>query len=104
MARPAGRPIAARGVTVCDVREQFLARGGASNLSPRTVEWYGDRTGRFTAWWLARSVERAADLTVGDVDGFLIELREGGFASRNGERLRPGGQKPCAASATATAS
>lgn len=80
MARPAGRPFAAREVTVYDLRDQFLARCLAKNLSPRTIEWYEDRTGRFVEWCSARGVERAADLTGGDVDGFLIELRKDGLA------------------------
>ena len=80
MARPTGRPFAARELTVHDLREQFLARCLAKNLSPRTIEWYEDRTRRFAEWCSARGVERAAILTGGDVDGFLIELRKDGLA------------------------
>jgi hypothetical protein len=44
VARPAGRSRAARDVSVNDLREEFLARCRAKNLSDRTIEWYEDRT------------------------------------------------------------
>jgi hypothetical protein len=43
MARPAGRPIGTREATVAELRDEFLDRCRAKNLSVRT-EWYEDRT------------------------------------------------------------
>jgi integrase/recombinase XerD len=80
MVRPAGRPIAARTVTVHDLREEFLARCTAKNLSSRTLEWYEDRTRRFAEWCSDRGIERAGDLTGSDVDDFLIDLKGAGRA------------------------
>jgi hypothetical protein len=66
--------------TTYDVREQFLARCVAKNLSPRTLEWYEDRTGRFAEWCSAQGIKCVTDLAGGDVDAFLIELRREGLA------------------------
>ena len=55
MVRPIGRPMARKSVTLEDLREEFLAHCEARNLSGRTVEWYGDRTRRFTDWCFERA-------------------------------------------------
>lgn len=52
MARPGGRPVAAREGTIADLIEEFLDRCRAKNLSVRTIEWYEDRTRRFSDWCL----------------------------------------------------
>jgi hypothetical protein len=64
MARPAGRPIAVRAVTIHDLREEFLARCTAKNLSGWTLEWYEDRTRRFNRQApVARRARRRAATT-----------------------------------------
>jgi hypothetical protein len=50
MSDPSDGPMARKTVTLEDLREEFLAHCEARNLSGRTVEWYGDRTRRFTDW------------------------------------------------------
>lgn len=80
MARPAGRPLAAREPSVYDVREEFLARCRAKNLSGRTMEWYEDRTHQLCELWEARGSALACDLTLDHVDDALVALRRRGLA------------------------
>ncbi len=61
MVRPLGRPLARRAVTLDDLREEFLAHCEARNLSPRTLEWYADRTRRFTDWCVDREIAEPSD-------------------------------------------
>ena len=42
--------MAGKTVTLEDLREEFLAHCEARNLSGKTLEWYEDRTRRFTDW------------------------------------------------------
>jgi integrase/recombinase XerD len=80
MARPAGRPLAAREATVHDLREEFLARCRAKNLSARTMEWYEDRTHQLCELWAGRGSGLARDLTLDHVDDALAALRRRGLA------------------------
>lgn len=50
MVRPVGHPLHRRAVTVHDLREEFLARCQARNLSDRTIQWYEDRSQQFAKW------------------------------------------------------
>lgn len=79
MARPAGRPVAAREATVADLREEFLDRCRAKNLSVRTIEWYEDRTRRFSDWCLESGILRARDLTTDDLEAFILNLQAGPY-------------------------
>jgi integrase len=80
MARPAGRPRAVREASVYDLREEFLARCRAKNLSDRTMEWYEDRTLQLCDLWTARGAALASELTVEHVEDALVDLRERGLA------------------------
>lgn len=77
MARP--RSARTTEATVADLRDEFLDRCRAKNLSVRTMEWYGDRTCRFTDWCLERGILRARDLTVDDLEDFVLSLQAGPY-------------------------
>lgn len=79
MPRPAGRPIGTREATIADLREEFLDRCRAKNLSVRTIEWYEDRTRRFSDWCFNKGILRAQDLTTEDLEAFLLELQAGPY-------------------------
>jgi integrase/recombinase XerD len=76
MVRPAGRPLRRRAVTIHDLREEFLARCQARNLSDRTIQWYEDRSGQFVEWCTSREIILAGDLPCFDLEGFHLALRE----------------------------
>ena len=54
MARPRSTRMA--DATIADLREEFLDRCRAKNLSVRTLEWYEDRTQRFSEWCFDRGI------------------------------------------------
>jgi integrase/recombinase XerD len=80
MVRPVGRPMARKTVTLEDLREEFLAHCEARNLSGRTVEWYGDRTRRFTDWCASQGITAPSDLRWTDLEQFVLDRRRQGFA------------------------
>jgi site-specific recombinase XerD len=80
MVRPLGRPLAKRAVTLDDLREEFLAHCEARNLSARTLEWYADRTRRFTDWCANREIVEPSDLRWSDLQAFVLECRRRRFA------------------------
>lgn len=80
MVRPIGRPLARKTVTLEDLREEFLAHCEARNLSGRTVEWYGDRTRRFTDWCASQGITAPSDLRWTDLEQFVLDRRRQGFA------------------------
>ena len=81
MVRPVGRPLARRAVTLEDLREEFLAHCEARNLSPRTLEWYADKTRRFADWCLDREIDEPSDLQWADLQAFVLDRRRRGFAA-----------------------
>lgn len=80
MARPAGRPIAIREPSIYDLREEFLARCRAKNLSDRTIEWYEDRTLQLSDLWAGQGAQLTCELTLDHVEDALVALRERGLA------------------------
>jgi hypothetical protein len=76
MARPAGRPLAVREVSIYDLREEFLSRCRAKNLSDRTMEWYEDRTVQLCDLWAAQGAALACELSVDNLEDALVDLRE----------------------------
>ncbi len=81
MVRPVGRPLARRADTLEDLREEFLAHCEARNLSGRTMEWYSDRTRRFTDWCSAQGISVPSDLRWSDLEEFVLDCRRRGFAA-----------------------
>lgn len=79
MARPAGRPIGTHETTIADLREEFLDRCRGKNLSGRTIEWYEDRTRRFSDWCLDQGILQAKDLTADDLERFVLVLQRGPY-------------------------
>ena len=77
MARP--RTTRATEATMADLRGEFLDRCRAKNLSPRTLEWYEDRTRRFSDWCLERGILPARDLTTDDLEDFVLSLQAGPY-------------------------
>jgi integrase/recombinase XerD len=75
MARPAGRPIGTRQATIADLRDEFLDRCRAKNLSTRTIGWYEDRTRRFSRWCFDNGILLAQDLTTEDLEAFIRWLQ-----------------------------
>ncbi|MGH2572606.1 MAG: hypothetical protein ACRDGU_03850 [Actinomycetota bacterium] len=80
MVRPLGRPLARRADSLEDLREEFLAHCEARNLSGRTLEWYADRTRRFTDWCSDRGITVPSDLRWSDLEEFVLDRRRKGFA------------------------
>jgi len=79
MARPAGRSISAREATIADLRDEFLDRCRAKNLSVRTLEWYEDRTRRFAGWCFDSGILLAKDLATEDLEAFIRSLQNGRY-------------------------
>jgi len=77
MARP--RTTRTTEATIADLREEFLDRCRAKNLSPRTIEWYEDRTRRFSDWCFERGILRAKDLTTDDLEAFVLSFQAGPY-------------------------
>jgi hypothetical protein len=73
MVRPAGRPLARRAVTLEDLREESLAHCEARNLSGRTLEWYSDRTRRFTDWCSVKGISVPSDPRWSDLEEFVLD-------------------------------
>jgi integrase/recombinase XerD len=65
--------------TIADLREEFLNRCRAKNLSARTIEWYEDRTRRFSDWCLERGILKAQDLTTEDLEAFVLSIQAGPY-------------------------
>jgi integrase/recombinase XerD len=80
MVRPAVHPLRVREETLHDLRDEFLLRCQAKNLSARTIQWYEERTRLFVDWCEARRIERAAELTTSVLEEYVIELRASGLA------------------------
>lgn len=77
MARP--RVTRSLEATIADLREEFLDRCRAKNLSGRTIEWYEDRTRRFSDWCFDQGILRAQDLTTDDLESFVLSVQAGGY-------------------------
>lgn len=80
MARPAVHPLRVREETIQDLRDEFLLRCQAKNLSARTIQWYEERTRFFAEWCQARGIEHAAELTTSVLEEYLIEMRARGLS------------------------
>jgi site-specific recombinase XerC len=80
MVRPVGRPMARKAISLEDLREEFLAHCEARNLSGRTVEWYDDRTRRFTDWCATQGIDSPLDLHWSNLERFVLHCRRQGFA------------------------
>lgn len=65
--------------TILDLRDEFLDRCRAKNLSPRTIEWYEDRTRRFSDWCFESGILKAQDLTTEDLEGFVLSIQAGPY-------------------------
>lgn len=78
MVRPAVHPLRVREETLQDLRDEFLVRCHAKNLSPRTIEWYAKHTASFIEWCRARGVTAAAQLSTSLIEEYLIGAREQG--------------------------
>jgi hypothetical protein len=76
MVRPVGHPLRRRAITIHELREEFLARCEARNLSDRTIQWYEDRTGQFEEWCASREIVSAGELTCSHLEDFLLALRQ----------------------------
>lgn len=63
MVRIPSNPLKVRVDTLQDLREEFLVRCHAKNLSPRTIEWYAAHTASFIEWCRVRGVTAAAQLS-----------------------------------------
>jgi site-specific recombinase XerD len=72
--------MARKTLTLEDLREEFLAHCEARNLSGRTVEWYADRTRRFTDWCASKGITAPSDLRWTDLEQFVLDRRRQGFA------------------------
>ena len=80
MVRLAVHPLRVREETLQDLRDEFLLRCQAKNLSARTIEWYEERTRFFAEWCEARGIERAAELTTSVLEEYVIDMRASGLA------------------------
>jgi hypothetical protein len=76
MVHPVGRPMERKPITLEDLREEFLARCEARNLSGRTVQWYDDRTRRFVDWCAIQGIVCPSDIAVPTWSGFVLHCRE----------------------------
>jgi len=56
MVRIPTNPLAVRGDTLQDLREEFLVRCHAKNLSARRIEWYAKHSDLFIEWCRERGV------------------------------------------------
>jgi len=63
-----------------DLREEFLPHCEARNISRRTLDWYADRTRRFTDWCVDRGITEPSDLRWSDLQAFVLDRRRRGFA------------------------
>jgi hypothetical protein len=72
MVRPVGRPMARKPITLEDLREEFLAHCESRNLSGRTLDWYSDRTRRFTDWCATQGIDFPSDLRLSDLERFVV--------------------------------
>jgi integrase/recombinase XerD len=78
MVRPVGHPLRRSAASIHDLREEFLARCQARNLSDRTIQWYEERSRQFAEWCTSREIVLAGDLSCSDLEDFLLALREQG--------------------------
>jgi integrase/recombinase XerD len=79
MVRPV-HPLRVREETLRDLRDEFLLRCQAKNLSARTIQWYEERTRFFVDWCEARGIEHAAELITSVLEEYVMELRVTGLA------------------------
>jgi hypothetical protein len=94
MARPAGRPRAVREASVYDLREEFLARCRAKNLSDRTIEWHEDRTHQLSDLRAGHGTALARELSLDDVDKRPRRSASARSQTADGSGLRSGDQDP----------
>jgi integrase/recombinase XerD len=78
MVRIPSNPLAVREDTLQDLRDEFLVRCHAKNLSPRTIEWYAKHSELFIEWCRKRGVTAPAQLSTTLLEEYLIEAREAG--------------------------
>ncbi|HZA27861.1 MAG TPA: hypothetical protein VE915_09530, partial [Actinomycetota bacterium] len=78
MVRIPSNPLAVREDTLQDLRDEFLVRCHAKNLSARTIEWYAKHTELFIEWCRARGVMAPAQLSTTLLEEYLIEARAAG--------------------------
>ena len=78
MVRIPSDPLAVREDTLQDLREEFLVRCHAKNLSPRTIEWYAKHSDLFVEWCRRRGVTAPAQLSTTLLEEYLIEARQQG--------------------------
>jgi site-specific recombinase XerD len=81
MVRPIGRPLARTGMTLEELREEFLVHSEARNLAGRTLEWYEDRTRRVAEWYARRGIEAPTDLTWSDLEEFVLDRTRRGLSA-----------------------
>ncbi len=94
LARPIGNGRVTRGPTIEDLCLEFLARGRAKNLSPRTIEWYERHARAFARWCASEGIVLARELQCAHLDDFLVALHgTGAAATPSGVPRRP--SRPC---------
>jgi len=79
MARPLGNVHAAHETTIEDLRQEFLARAQAKNLSIRTIEWYDRHSVGFVRWCAGRGLVLARELQSSHLDDFVIAMHVAGW-------------------------
>ena len=52
---------------------------GPKNLSARTIEWYENRTRRFSDWCLNQGILRAQDLATDDLEAYVLSVQAGPY-------------------------
>lgn len=60
-----------RDITVEQLWEDYLAHCRAKNLSPRTIEWYEFKLGKFADWCGERGIFKASQLDTVDLEDYL---------------------------------
>jgi integrase/recombinase XerD len=78
MVRIPSNPVAVRERSLQDLRDEFLVRCHAKNLSGRTIEWYAKHTELFIEWCRGRGVTATAELSTSLLEEYLIEARRQG--------------------------
>lgn len=79
MVRIPSNPLGAREDTLQDLRNEFLVRCHAKNLSPRTIEWYAKHSELFIEWCRDRGVTAPAQLSTTLLEECLIDARAAGI-------------------------
>lgn len=71
----------ARELTIEDLCNEFLARGRAKNLSPRTIEWYERHARAFARRCASKGIVLARELECAHLDDFLVAMHGTGVAA-----------------------